>query len=73
MINEVTFENSTWNQPPWKFEAGTPNLLGAAGLMAAIEYLQNIGMENIFAQGQELTKYALERLPVIPGINIITY
>ncbi|MEK6863311.1 MAG: Fe-S cluster assembly sulfur transfer protein SufU [Nanoarchaeota archaeon] len=71
MINEVTFEKSTWNQLPWKFEAGTPNLAGAAGLMAAIEYLQNIGMENISAHGQELAKDALERLSVIPGLTII--
>ncbi len=71
MISEVTFEKSTWNQLPWKFEAGTPNLAGAAGLMTAIEYLQNIGMENISAHGQELTKNALEKLSAIPGINII--
>ncbi len=71
MISEVTFEKSTWNQLPWKFEAGTPNLAGAAGLMAAIEYLQSTGMENISAHGQELTKNALEKLSAIPSINII--
>lgn len=71
MISEVTFEKSTWNQLPWKFEAGTPNLAGAAGLMAAIEYLQHLGMENISARGQELTKNALEKLSAIPRINII--
>ncbi len=71
MIREVTFENSTWNDLPWKFEAGTPNMAGAVGLMAAIEYLQNMGMENIAAHGKEVTKYALEKLREIAGLTII--
>ena len=71
MIKEVNFERSSWNDLPWKFEAGTPNLAGAAGLMAAIEYLQEIGMENIAAHGRELTEYALEKLSTIPGLTIV--
>ena len=71
MIREVTFAESTWNDLPWKFEAGTPNLAGAAGLMAAIEYLQQLGMENIAAHGRKLTEYALEKLSTIPGVNIV--
>lgn len=71
MIREVSFENSSWNDLPWKFEAGTPNMAGAAGLMTAIEYLQKIGMENITAHGQELTRYALEKLSTISEVKII--
>lgn len=71
MIREVTFTQSSWNDLPWKFEAGTPNMAGAAGLMAAVEYLQEMGMENITAHGQELTKYALEKLSAIAGVIII--
>lgn len=71
MIREVSFESSSWNDLPWKFEAGTPNMAGAEGLTAAVEYLQEIGMENITAHGQELTKYALEKLSAIPGLTIV--
>jgi len=71
MIREVTFENSSWNELPWKFEAGTPNMAGAAGLMAAIEYLQKIGMKNIEAHGQEVVSYALEKISTISGATII--
>lgn len=71
MIKEVTFEQSTWNELPWKFEAGTPNLAGAAGLLAAVEYLQEIGMNNVEAHGKKLMKYALEKLSVIPEVTVI--
>ncbi len=71
MIREVSFEKSTWNDLPWKFEAGTPNMAGAAGLMAAVEYLQEIGMDNITAHSRGLTKYALEKLSAIYGVTII--
>ncbi|MDO8511581.1 MAG: SUF system NifU family Fe-S cluster assembly protein [Nanoarchaeota archaeon] len=71
MIREVSFERASWNDLPWKFEAGTPNLAGAAGLMAAIEYLQETGMENITTHGQELTAYALEKLSAIPDVTIV--
>ena len=71
MIREVTFREASWNDLPWKFEAGTPNMAGAAGLMAAVEYLQEIEMENIAAHGQESTRYALEKLSAIPEVAII--
>ena len=71
MIREVSFEQANWNDLPWKFEAGTPNMEGAAGLIAAIEYLQEMGMENITAHGQELTEYTLEKISVISEVRII--
>jgi len=71
MIREVSFTQASWNDLPWKFEAGTPNMAGAAGLLAAIEYLQEIGMENIAAHGQNLTRYALEKLSAIHGLTIV--
>ncbi len=71
MIKEVTFERSTWNDLPWKFEAGTPNIAGAVGLAAAVEYLQSIGMENIQQQEQELTMYALQQLSTIPSLKLL--
>ncbi len=71
MIEEVTFENSRWNELPWKFEAGTPNIEGAVGLAAAINYLKKIGMENIERHNLELTEYALRELQKINGLKII--
>lgn len=71
MIQEVTYEKSTWNEVPWKFEAGTPHVAGAIGLAAAIDYLQGIGMDQIQEHDQELTTYALEHLSQLPGITII--
>ena len=71
MIKEVTLENSTWNDLPWKFEAGTPPIAEAVGLAAAIEYLQALGMENIMHHEQELTRYTLQQLSFIPGIKLL--
>jgi len=71
MISEVTFENSTWNDLPWKFEAGTPNIAGAIGLAKAVEYLQSIGMEKIQEHDASLTAYAIEKLSKIDGLKII--
>ncbi|MEK6900451.1 MAG: SufS family cysteine desulfurase, partial [Nanoarchaeota archaeon] len=71
MINEVTFDDATWNTLPWKFEAGTPNMAGAAGLAAAVRFLENIGMENITARGKELTEYAFKKISEVPEIRII--
>ena len=70
MINTVTMESSTWNDIPYKFEAGTPNFAQAVGLGAAIDYLQNIGMDNIAAHEQMLIKYALGKLNQIDGLRI---
>lgn len=71
MINEVTFEKSTWNDLPWKFEAGTPNISGAIGLTKAIEYINNIGINKINEYCKTLTSYALEKLSEIEGLKII--
>jgi cysteine desulfurase/selenocysteine lyase len=71
MILSVTFEKTSFNQLPWKFEAGTPHISGAVGLAAAIQYLEAIGMERIAAYENELLQYATERLSKLPGLRII--
>ena len=68
MISEVTLEGASWNELPWKFEAGTPNIAGGIGLKAAVEYLEAVGLPAILEHEVELTRYALERLQEIPGI-----
>ncbi len=70
MIFEVTTEGATWNELPWKFEAGTPNIAGGIGLSAAIDYLNEIGMENIENHEKELLEYALRRMREIEDIEI---
>jgi cysteine desulfurase / selenocysteine lyase len=70
MISTVSEQESTWNAVPWKFEAGTPPIAEAAGLHAAIDYLAVLGMDNVRAHEAELTAYALERLPEVPGITL---
>jgi cysteine desulfurase/selenocysteine lyase len=62
MIREVWIDRATWNQIPYKFEAGTMNIAQQVGLGAAIEYLENLGMDNVREHEIELTKYALERI-----------
>jgi cysteine desulfurase/selenocysteine lyase len=71
MILSVSFKGSTWNQLPWKFEAGTPNVSGAVGLAAAIDFLGRIGQARIAAHEQDLLEYATGRLAGIPGLAII--
>lgn len=71
MVLEVTKDGAKWNELPWKFEAGTPNISGFIGLGAAIEYLQKLGMENVWAHDQELSKYGLEQLGKIEGVNVL--
>ena len=71
MILEVTKETATWNDLPWRFEAGTPNIVGAIGLGAAIDYLSAIGMDNIWRHEQELTRYGLGVLTKIPGVTVL--
>lgn len=71
MIDEVSYENSTWAQIPEKFEAGTPNVGGAVGLAAAVDYLSSIGMENVRKHEIELNEYTLKKLGSIEGIKII--
>src|SRR3989454_3450465 len=70
MIREVHMYESTWKDPPYKFEAGTTNIAGAIGLGAAVDYLNQIGMRKIRLYEQELTRYALDRLSQIKGISI---
>ncbi len=70
MIAEVSFEKTTYNELPFKFEAGTPNYIDAIGLGAAIEYVENIGIQKIDAYEQELLAYATEKLLSIDGLKI---
>jgi len=65
MIRTVTLDEATWNDLPWKFEAGTPNVAGGIGLGAAVDYLENVGMDQIFAHEQDLLDYALKTLSSI--------
>ena len=71
MILSVSFEKTTFNQLPWKFEAGTPHIAGAIGLATAIDYLEKIGMDRIAAYENELLDYATERLSALPGLRIV--
>lgn len=70
MIQTVSFEKTTFNELPFKFEAGTPDYIGTTGLARAIDYVSALGMENIAAYEHELTLYATERLKQIPGMRI---
>lgn len=71
MIKNVSFKETTYSSLPYKFEAGTGNIADAIGLGAAIDYIQEIGMENIERHEKELTVYAMEKLHQIPGLHII--
>ena len=70
MIREVHKYETTWNDLPYKFEAGTPNIADVVGLGAAIDYLTKIGMDNVREHEIELTKYAIEKLSVVKGLHI---
>jgi cysteine desulfurase/selenocysteine lyase len=70
MISRVEREHSTWNELPWKFEAGTSAIAEAIGLGAAVDYLAEIGMESVRAHERDLTQYGLERLSEVEGIHI---
>lgn len=70
MIKEVFTTGSTWNDLPWKFEAGTPNIAGGIGLGAAVDYLKTIGMDNVREHEKELLKYAHKKLGAIEGLKI---
>jgi cysteine desulfurase/selenocysteine lyase len=71
MISSVTFEKTIYNKLPFKFEAGTPDVAGAIGLGAAIEYLNVLGMDNIAAYEHELLAYATQKVSAIPGVRLI--
>ncbi len=71
MIASVSFEKTTYNSLPYKFEAGTPNIADAIGLGVAIEYLNSIGLDKIAAYEHELLEYATETIGAIPGVTLI--
>jgi cysteine desulfurase/selenocysteine lyase len=71
MIRTVDFQESTWNDLPWKFEAGTSMIAEAVGLGAAVDYLGALGMDTVRAHEHELTRYALQRLGEIEGLRVI--
>ena len=71
MISSVTFEKTTYNVVPYKFEAGTPDIAGAIGLGAALEYIGDLGMDKIAAHERELLAYATEAVGAIPGVRLI--
>ena len=70
MIATVTFEKTTFERPPLKFEAGTPDYVATTGLSRAIDYINSLGIDNIVAHEQELTRYAMTQLSEIPGMHI---
>ena len=70
MIDFVYKQEATWKELPWKFEAGTPNIAGAIALGAAVDYLSNLGMENVHAYEQELVDYVLPKLQAIEGLTV---
>ena len=71
MIKNVTFEETTYAEPPAKFEAGTPNVADAVGLGAALDYVNRLGLPNIAKYEHELLQYATERLSRINGLRLI--
>jgi cysteine desulfurase/selenocysteine lyase len=71
MISSVDFQAATWNELPWKFEAGTPMVAEAVALGAAVEYLQKLGMERVRAHEQALTSYMLESLARVPRLRVV--
>lgn len=71
MIRRVTLAGSTWNDLPWKFEAGTPAIAEGIGLGTAVDYLTTLGMDNVHAHEQFITNYALEALSEIEGLTIL--
>jgi len=68
MIKEVHLQDARWNDLPWKFEAGTPNIEGVIGLGAAVNYLTKLGMQNVREHEKDITRYAIERLAGMKGL-----
>jgi cysteine desulfurase / selenocysteine lyase len=71
MIASVDLQETTWNELPYKFEAGTPPIAEAVGLGAAVDYLNGLGMERVRAHERSLTAYMLERLAEVPGLRVV--
>lgn len=70
MIEHVSFEKTTFERPPLKFEAGTPDYIATHGLAKALDYVSSLGMDNILSHEQDLTRYALQQLHTVEGIHI---
>ena len=70
MIESVSFEKTTFEKLPFKFEAGTPDYVATHGLATALNYVTELGLDNIFAHEQELTRYAMEQMKEIPGLRL---
>ena len=71
MVASVTYEKAEFNEPPFRFEAGTPAIMQAIGLGEALRYMMNLGMENITAHEDELTRYTTAKLREIKGLHIV--
>jgi cysteine desulfurase/selenocysteine lyase len=71
MISSVSFEGATWNELPFKFEAGTPPIAEAVGLGAAVDYLTALGMERVRSHERDLTAYLIERVKEVPGLHFV--
>jgi len=70
MIKEVHLQEARWNDLPWKFEAGTPNIEGVIGLGAAVDYLTKLGMQNVREHEKDITRYAIERLASVKSLTL---
>ena len=70
MIGRVTWEHTTFERPPFRFEAGTPDYVGTHGLAVALDYVDALGMEQIHAHEQEITRYAMEQMALIPDMHL---
>jgi len=70
MIKEVWIDRARWNDLPWRFEPGTPPIAEAVGLMAAVEYLEKLGMEQVAEHGRTLARQTVEQLGAIPGVTV---
>ena len=68
MIREVHTTGASWKDIPYKYEAGTPNIVGAIGLGAAVDYLSKIGMENVHEHEREITSYAIRRMAEVKEV-----
>jgi len=71
MVKEATLQHISWNDLPWKYEAGTPNIAGAIGFGKAIEYLQALPLDKLHSHLCQLTEYALQQMQMLPGVEII--
>lgn len=71
MIDRVSFSGTTFHEPPWRFEAGTPHYVAAAGMSAALDFVEEIGLDRIHAREQELVGHALSVLAPVPGLRIL--